>query len=45
MAPRLTILRLYAEAKGLDPQVLERVHLQNLGTYQYWIQERLELLG
>jgi len=45
MAPRLTILRLYAEAKGLDPQALERVHLQYLGTYQYWIQERLELLG
>jgi hypothetical protein len=45
MAPRLIILRLYAEAKGLNPQGLERTHLQYLPTFQYWIQERLELLG
>jgi hypothetical protein len=43
--PRVAILRLYAEAKGLDPQALERMHMRYLGTYQYWILERLELFG
>jgi hypothetical protein len=43
--PRVVILRLYAEARGLDPQALERVHMRYLGTYQYWILERLELFG
>jgi phosphoglycolate phosphatase-like HAD superfamily hydrolase len=45
MAPRLTMSRLYAEAKGLDPKALVRRHMQYLETYQYWIRERLELLG
>ena len=43
--PRVVILRLYAEARGLDPQALERMHMRYLGTYQYWILERLELFG
>jgi len=44
--PRVVILRLYAEAKGLDQQeALERMHMRYLGTYQYWILERLELFG
>jgi hypothetical protein len=43
--PRVTILQLYAEAKGLDPQALERTHICYLETFQYWILERLELLG
>jgi len=43
--PRVVILRLYAEARGLDPQALERVHMRYLGTYQYWILERLKLFG
>jgi hypothetical protein len=45
MAPRIAILRLYAEAKGLDPQALVRMHMRFLETYQYWILERLERLG
>lgn len=43
--PRVVMLRLYAEARGLDPQALERMHMRYLGTYQYWILERLELFG
>ena len=43
--PRVVILRLYAEAKGLDPQALECMHMRYLGTYQYWILERLGLFG
>ena len=45
MAPRIVILRLYAEAKGLDPQALVHAHMRYLETYQYWILERLELFG
>ncbi len=45
MAPRITILKLYAEARGLDPQALERAHIRYLETFQYWILERLELLS
>jgi len=43
--PRVVILRLYAEAKSMDPRALERMHMRYLGTYQYWILERLELFG
>jgi hypothetical protein len=45
MTPRVAVLRLYAEAKGLDPQALVRAHMRLLETYQYWILERLELFG
>ncbi len=45
MAPRIAILRLYAEAKGLDPQALVSAHIRHLKTFQYWILERLELFG
>jgi hypothetical protein len=43
--PRAVILHLYAEAKGLDPRALLQMHVQYLKTFQYWILERLELLG
>jgi hypothetical protein len=43
--PRVTILKIYAVARGLDPQALEQAHIRYLETFQYWILERLKLLG
>jgi len=43
--PRVVILHLYATVKGLDPHALLQAHMRYLSTYQYWIVERLELLG
>ena len=43
--PRVVILHLYAEAKGLDPHVMLQAHMRYLGTFQYWILERLKLFG
>jgi hypothetical protein len=43
--PRIAILKTYAEARGLDLQILERTHLRYLETFQYWILERLKMLG
>ncbi len=45
MAPRIVILKLYAEARGLDPRILLQTHMQYLKVFQYWILERLELFG
>jgi hypothetical protein len=44
-SPRIVILQIYAEAKGLNPQTLVQTHLRYLETFQYWILERLRLLG
>jgi hypothetical protein len=41
----VAILKVYAEAKGLDPQALVNTHIRCLETFQYWILERLELFG
>ncbi len=43
--PRVVLLKLYAGAKGLDPQALVHVHMRYLEAFQYWILERLELFG
>ncbi len=43
--PRVVLLKLYAEAKGLDPQALVHAHMRYLEAFQYWILERLELFG
>jgi len=43
--PRVVILCLYATVKGLDPHALLQAHMRYLETFQYWILERLELLG
>jgi hypothetical protein len=47
-SPRITLLLIYAEAKGLDPRAALQRHLQNverLGPHQTWILERLQWLG
>ena len=47
-SPRITLLLIYAEAKGLDPRAVLQKHLQNverLGPHQTWILERLQWLG
>jgi hypothetical protein len=44
-APRVVFLRLYAEAKGLDPYAILQAHMRYLKTFHYWILERLELFG
>jgi hypothetical protein len=41
----MAVLRVYAEVRGLDALTLERAHLRYLETFQYWILERLGLLG
>ena len=43
--PRVAVLRIYAETRGLDARTLEQAHLRYLETFQYWILERLGLFG